>query len=198
MNKEKIQQIYKKFHVPKHIIKHMKKVAEVCRALSDAFEKKGVNIDKNKLIQAALLHDVLRMCDFKDLDPKNIPQKVSDEDIEVWKGLRNKYGKKGHTSAMSEILEKMGERKIADLINKHDFFSVNELKTWEEKILFYSDKRVSGAKIVTLKERFREGKKRNMRKKDSLKKVKNTENKIIQLEKEIINVLGKLPDKLSQ
>ncbi|MEK7127051.1 MAG: tRNA (adenosine(37)-N6)-threonylcarbamoyltransferase complex ATPase subunit type 1 TsaE, partial [Patescibacteria group bacterium] len=60
-----LQEIYKEFHVPRHIIKHMEMVAKVCGILADKLIEKGKKIDKKTLIEAALLHDVLKVCHEK-------------------------------------------------------------------------------------------------------------------------------------
>lgn len=165
---KRIFSLYKKYAVPEHIIKHMGKVAQYALNLCEKFEKKGIKIDKNIVVKAALIHDVLRPCDFREC-PKSLL----------------KYHKKGHEKAMSEILNKMGFKKIANLILKHDFYKIDELKTWEEKVLYYSDKRVEKDGIVELKERFKKGRERNFRPTDDLKKVLEIEKKILKLEKEI-------------
>lgn len=193
MTQKEILKIYKEFHVPKHVIKHMKKVKDVCGILADSFIKKGINIDKKNLKYAALLHDALRICDFRDFNPNKIPQKVTKNDIKIWKFLRIKYGKKGHTKAMAEILYKIGEGILANLVEKHDFLVIDDLKTWEEKIIFYGDKRVDGDKIVSLEKRFKEGRKRNVKNKKEALLTDKIEKKIKKLEKEFIKNLGTLP-----
>lgn len=176
MSVKKILSLYKKYAVPEHIIKHMAKVAEYSLNLCEKFEKKGIKIDKNSVIKAALLHDVLRPCDFREF-LNSVPKE--------WVEMRKKYHKKGHEKAMSEILNKMDFKKIANLVSKHDFYKIDELKTWEEKILYYSDKRVEKDGIVELKERFKKGRERNFKPTDDLKKIKGIEKKIVTLEKEI-------------
>lgn len=195
MNEEKIKNIYKKYHVPKHVVSHMRQVKKVSSKLIKSFTEKKYKIDKENILNAALLHDVLRICDFKKIDAENFHQKITKKDITVWKNLRQKYGKKGHIKSMYEMLKKMGEMSLAILVKKHDFFAVNNLKTLEEKILYYSDKRVDRDKIVTLKHRFEEGRKRNLKStnKKYLEKVRQTEKQILKLEKEFIRILGRLP-----
>ncbi len=189
MNQKEILKIYKDFNVPKHVIRHMKKVKEICEILADCFIKKGIKIDKKNLKYAALLHDVLRICDFRDFDPDKFDQKVTKYDIKKWKYLRSKYGKIGHVKAMEQILNKIGEKKLAILVKKHDFFEIDNLHTWEEKIIFYADKRADGDKIVILEKRFKEGRKRNAKNKEEILKAKEIEEKVKKLERELINCL---------
>lgn len=184
MSKSEIRKIYKKFHTPPHIIAHMQKVSQLCVKLADGLIKKGQNIDKESLIYAALLHDTIRVCDIKNFEPQNFPKKPSQVEIRYWKNLRVKYGKIGHEEAMARLLEKNGESEIGNLVRKHSFFKVSELKTWEEKIIYYADKRVKGDKVVALSERFNRNSKRTNRE-------KNIEKKVRLLENEFRKILGK-------
>lgn len=177
MNKNQIQKIYKEFHVPRHIIAHMRAVAYICKILCEKFTAKNIKIDKETVISAALLHDTLRVVDFEKINPE-------------WK----KYHKIGHEKAMAKILRKRGENKMAKLIAKHGFFSISRLKTWEEKILYYADKRVDHDKIVSLEKRFAEGKKRNMLPTDNPKFIAATETKVKNLEKNFVKILGESID----
>ncbi len=159
MTKKDILKIYSEFKVPKHIIAHMQKVAYVCEFLASGMIKKGFKIDVKSLLEAASLHDVLRLVDC-------------------------------HEKKMARVMRKKGEKKIADLIAKHGFFSIWKLKTWEEKILYYADKRVDHDKIVNLKKRFEEGKKRNFTSEDDMEFVTKTEKEVEKLEKEFAGILG--------
>ncbi|MFA6917567.1 MAG: HD domain-containing protein [Candidatus Gracilibacteria bacterium] len=185
MDRKKIAKIYKEYHVPKNVINHMKKVAHICSILADKFIKKGAKIDKDLLLNAALLHDALRVCDIKNYNPCKIKKNPTKKDLRVWEALREKYGKIGHERAVTKILKEMGESKLANLILKHDFYLIDKLKTLEEKILYYADKRVDHDKIVTLKKRFKEGRKRNNKPGDNFKLIDSIEKKIFTLEKEL-------------
>lgn len=180
MNKAQIHKIYQEFQVPKHITAHMQGVAHVAKTITVKLKKLGVKINQQNIINAALLHDVVRYVDFN----------LKESDSALWHKIKAKYHKVGHEKAMAKILEKRGEKELANLIAKHGFFSVWELKTLDEKILYYADKRVDKDKIVSLKIRLKEGKKRNMSTDDDAKYVKATEKKIFALEHELIALLG--------
>lgn len=121
---EQIIEIYKKYETPRNIIFHMVEVAKFAGDLCDKFIKKGHKIDKDAVIQAALLHDIVRT------------------------------SAKDHAKAAEKILKAMKQSKIANIVGKHSVHKINELKTLEEKILFYADKRIKGTKQVPLKKRF--------------------------------------------
>lgn len=194
MNKSTILAIYKEFHVPKHIIAHMRTVAYIGKCICEKFAARKIKIDKDSVISAALLHDVLRVVDFKRIDPLDFKEKPSDADLKFWRKIWKKYHKIGHEKAMAEVLRGRNEKVLANLIEKHEFFSVWKLKTWEEKILYYSDKRVDHDKIVSLEKRFFEGKKRNMKPTDDPQFVAATEQKAKELEAELVEVLGESID----
>lgn len=185
MNKEEIKKIYQEFRTPQNIIDHMEAVAKFCEFLAAKLAKKGFEIQKEEVINAALLHDTVRICDIRDFDPANFPDGKNPETVKIWQELRNKYQKIGHEKAMAKILHQRNEDYLANLIEKHGFLEVDNLETLEEKILYYADKRFDGDKIVSLDERFREGKKRNLRPEDNLARIQQTEEKIKLLEKEL-------------
>ncbi|MBT3865092.1 HDIG domain-containing protein [Candidatus Peregrinibacteria bacterium] len=191
---EEIVALYKKYHTPRNVIKHMVKVAKYAKKLTKKLSKKGHKINKKLVEEAALLHDLVRVCDFRELSLKKLKQTVTSEDLKQWLHLREKYKTIGHVKAAAQILNKLGRRKLASLIKKHDFFEVDNLKTWEEKILYYADKRVDGYRMVSLKRRFKKGKKRNLRPGESLRKLQAIEKKVFKLEQEIKQAL-KAPTK---
>lgn len=176
MDLKSIEAIYRKFGTPENVINHMQKVAYLCGKIADAMLAKGIKVDKEATVNAALLHDTLRMIDFKDQS--------------AWQKLKSEFAGLHHEAAMAKFLEDMGENALANLVEKHGFFEIDNLETWEEKILYYADKRVDHDQIVSLKKRFIEGKKRNASMSDDTEKVKTTEGKIFKLEKEFIKILG--------
>lgn len=191
LSKEEIYSIYQEFKVPPHIIRHMKKVAQVCKIISALLIKKGFTIDQDCLIKAALLHDTLRVCDIRAFNPSKFSKKPTSSSIKLWLNLRKKYSKIGHEKAMAHYLIKRGYPEIADIIGSHGFFEVYNLKTLPQKILYYADKRVDKDKIVSLKKRLTEGKKRNFRPTDDLKFIIQTQQKVFDLEAEFKKLLGK-------
>lgn len=173
--------IYKKYHVPYRVIKHMLKVAEFAADLCDQLIEKGHKVDKTLVVNAALLHDIARVVDFKKMVLEDLRQRITSEDLKTWIALKDKYEEMGHEKAVTKIVKNLGYPEIADLIDKHGFFEIDRLKTLEEKILYYADKRVESDKVVRLKKRFRKGRKRNCKSGDDIKKVKEIERKALEL-----------------
>ena len=95
--------------------------------------KKGIKVDKKLVTAAALLHDVVRE-------------------------------KEDHVSEGAKLIRELGFPEVAEVISKHSLYKIEDPEkqphTYEEKIVFYADKRAKGSKIVSLEERFKDLKQR--------------------------------------
>lgn len=90
-----------------------------------------VVVDEELVSRAALLHDVGKV-----------------EEIE---------GGDKHDRVGERILKKEGYEELGIFCSKHFLGREKDLKTWEEKIISYVDKRVLHDKIVDMKARFEDG-----------------------------------------
>lgn len=160
-----IHELYERYHVPEHIRQHMAKVAEVAVSLANKINLKTPRtVDTVLLEQAAFLHDLVKVCDIKSEQLAEI--KASEQDRACWKDLSEQYKNVDHAQAAAEILRSLGENFIATIIAKHAYSSIidSDLSkrpcTWEEKLLYYADKRVKHDQFVSLKERLEDGRKR--------------------------------------
>lgn len=126
--REECIKILKENNVPDNIIAHAKAVCNFSMKVVDALEKRGVNVNKDLVAAGSLLHDV---------------EKLSPND---------------HVVGGFEMVKSIGYPEVASVIKKHGIYHLEEEefapKTWEEKIVFYADKRVKGDKIVSVDERF--------------------------------------------
>ena len=123
--KEKCLDILKENKTPSNVINHSLAVSSFALDLSDKLEKKGIKVNKELIIAASLLHDIERVKD-------------------------------GHVDAGVKLLNQLGFPEVAEVTSKHTLYQLDgiRLKTAEEKIVFYADKRTKGSKIVSLNERF--------------------------------------------
>jgi putative nucleotidyltransferase with HDIG domain len=125
--KEECLNILKASKTPSNVIVHSKAVCRFAEKLADKLEKKGIKLNKELVVAASLLHDVKRAED-------------------------------NHIAEGAKLLKRMGFPKIAEVIKKHSLHRLDDKnvqpRTYEEKILFYADKRVKDNKVVSLKERF--------------------------------------------
>ena len=65
--------------------------------------------------------------------------------------------KENHVVKGANLLKRMGFREVSEVVKKHSLYKLQQKKqpkTWEEKIVFYADKRAKNDKIVSVEERF--------------------------------------------
>ncbi len=185
------------YNVPPHIVKHCRVVAKVAVFLVQKLKEKGFELDVELVDRACLLHDVMRMCDTKESDFHGFMQGLSEEDKLKWGRLGAKYRGMPHEYAAFDIL-KQKYPALALTVRKHRYMGLlseqDKPETWEEKIVYYADKRVMHEKIVSLQERLDEGHKRNYHQHGSeAQSRKNTamvDPLIFQMEQEISKAAG--------
>jgi len=164
MTEELLQKLIKQYRVPVHIQKHMQKVAAVALYVGQKLQQAGEKVDMIAVRQAALLHDIMKLCDFKNLDFEHFEQDVSAEDIQFWTALMKSCSHIGHVEAAYNVLMEIGEEQLATIVRKHRFAGLIDKRdkpgTWEEKLVYYADKRVQHDKIVSITQRLKEGRER--------------------------------------
>ena len=157
--------ILAEYHVPPHIVSHSQAVAKLAVFLVQRLNEKGEAVDVTLLEGACLLHDLLRVLDFKESDYNRFERTLPEEEKAKWQRLRAKYKASSHEDAAYDILREQYPA-LALAIKKHRYMILLDEKekpdTWEEKLLYYADKRVMHETIVLLKERLAEGHKRNV------------------------------------
>lgn len=158
-------EIIEEFHVPSHIRRHSLSVAKLAVFLAEKLKEKGIRVDVELLDRACLLHDIARVCDFKEPDCGKFDQPVTEQDKAKWAQVRSKYGGIGHEEAAYDILREKYPT-LALTIRKHRYMAMLDEKTkpytWEEKLIYYADMRVMEDKIVPLKERLEDCHRRNI------------------------------------
>lgn len=203
MTENELHELLQKYHVPHHILAHMEKVAKVAAKIGKALQKKGIKVNLEVLRQGAMLHDIAKVCDFKELDLSMFTGTYTAEDVQFWQMLIKTGGKDGHVKAGFNILRDLGEEELALIIKKHGYNSLiaenpgDRPQTWEEKIIYYSDKRVKHDKVVSVEERLKDGRQRyfpdgNVPTTDAL-----VQKALLKLETEIMKAAGLKPEDLS-
>ena len=157
--------ILAEYHIPPHIVSHSRAVAKLAVFLAQRLNEKGAAVDVELLEGACLLHDLLRVLDFKESDYNRFERTLPEEEKAKWRRLRAKYKASSHEDAAYDILREQYPA-LALTIMRHRYMAMLDEKekpdTWEEKLLYYADKRVMHETIVPLKERLAEGHKRNV------------------------------------
>ena len=150
---------------PEHIIAHSIVTEKVCVHLGRKLKAQGIKINLQLLSRAALLHDIAK---FKTLHKDA------------------KHGIEGE-----KILNELGFREIARITKNHGLsriFVDGALQNWEDKIVYYADKRVTHDKIVSLEERFDYLRKRyGCISEDAMRTINSCYPLVKELEKQIFN-----------
>ncbi len=156
--------ILAEYHVSPHIISHSKVVAKLAVFLAQRLNEQCEEVNIALLKRACLLHDLLRAHDFKESDYNKFEQNLPEQEKTKWKKLRTKYKACSHEDAAYDILKDKYPA-LALTIKRHRYMTLLDEKekpqSWEEKLLYYADKRVMHHKIVPLEQRLIEGHKRN-------------------------------------
>lgn len=202
MTEDLLQKLIIQYRVPVHIQKHMKKVAAVALFLGQKITANGEKINLIQLRQAALLHDLMKLCDFRQLDIEHFEQNVTAEDIHFWTALMKSCQNIGHVEAAYNVLMDLNEPELAKIVRAHRFEGLISKEarpaTWEEKILYYADKRVRHDEVVSTQERLVDGRARyfpdgNVPEHDHL-----VEKALLELEAEICSAAGITPVDVSE
>lgn len=176
---------YKVFH---KVRAHSNQVMKVAVLLAKALKEKGEDVNVDLVYASAILHDLLRCVDFENDD------NVSEEEVKVYRPFREKY--KGMHHGIAVKLELTEYPEVGEVISKHGSWNILEGKvnTWEEKIVFYADKRVLHDTIVSVNERYEDSKIRHTRSKNQDK----TKAAVLELEKEIFEKLDFNPEDIKE
>lgn len=196
--------IIKEYHVPEHILRHSLAVGRLVVFLAERLKEKGIAVDVELVEKASLLHDIARVCDFKELDYSKFNQTVSKEDKAKWRQLKEKYKNTSHEIAAYDILKEKYPQ-VALTIKRHRYMAMLDEKerpdTWEEKLVYYADMRVMHDKIVPLRQRLEDGHKRNVHLHGSPAQSRINTAKIdpliYKLEKEIFDKIGLEPTEVT-
>lgn len=161
-----ISSIYKNYHIPANLQRHMKHVAAVAELMCENSKEK---VDKDSIVASCLIHDlgnIVKM-NFITNETIGLMDKEDQENIPLYlikqKEVIEKYGKTdleanisiGKELGVSEKVIRLIEHRALNIINGK--FSSNNI---EDMIASYSDMRVDPHGVVSLTERMEEYRKR--------------------------------------
>jgi putative hydrolase of the HAD superfamily len=167
--REECFQLFGKYKTPKNIVRHSITVNKVAVYLAEKLKSAGEEVDADAVDRASLLHDI----------------------------GRSVTGPEKHNEKGFEILKSEGFEELGEIVRKHrlDFISKpNQLSTWEEKLVYYADKRVNESEIVSLDERIEFLKKKYSKYAGEIEKMKPL---IETLEKEIFRRIREPPESVN-
>jgi len=194
------------FGVPLHIRKHNLAVARLGVFLAKKLKEKGISVDVDLVDRACLLHDLLRICDPRCLLPQArvYPRESGGGGYDRSAEFRLLTRKSCHEDAAYELLKDKYPA-LALAVKRHRYAALLDEKdkpvTWEQKLVYYADKRVMHHRIVPLKERLEEAHRRNAAEQNCKSQAKlDTEQidaAIFELERQIFDKIGLEPDEIT-
>lgn len=194
MTDVEVQALMQEYHVPLHVQRHCMQVGRIAAYFAERMVERGLSVDVLLAKQGGLLHDLVKIVDFQTWAPETFPQTVTQEDLAVWMATRTRFKGIHHADAGAQILLERGEKELARVIRKHKFAQIldeeDPLQTWEEKLVYYADKRVKHDQIVSLLDRLEDGRARYAFTPKAQEDSARAEILILELEKELCVVAG--------
>ena len=194
-------------HLPTHIRKHSEAVTRMGVFLARRLAEKGITVDVDLVERACLLHDLFRVCDFPLEDFRPFEQPVTEADKSKWRSLKAEHGHRRHEDAAHAFLQDQYPV-LAETIRKHRYTAIiaeeEGLDSWEEKIVYYADKRAMHDTIVPLKQRLDDAHRRSAFALAKAGKPYNPEMEtkvdalIFRLEEELFSRLDVEPDEVTE
>jgi len=162
---EECDELMAKYSMLPNIVAHSRQVMRVSLAITDNL-KKGVAINRDMIIAAALLHDITKTRSLKTREP--------------------------HDQSGGELLRELGFVSIGEIVKQHvilfDFDQKGRLK--ESEIINYADKRVMHDRIVSLAERVQDLIQRYGATEEIKDRIQQNEIQVIAIEKKISGSLA--------
>lgn len=179
--------LQKEYKTPVHVQEHIELVRKIAMFCAKKLQQQNIPIDIELVESGAILHDAVRYVDFplvtKEFE-KYYKEILTDEKIQFWNILQKKYKTMHHAHAMQDILNELYYTATGRVVASHytgEIFRKKEF-SWEEKCVYYADKRALHHTFVTIEERLIDGAKRYPH--EALKD-NNIKEKIMDMEKNL-------------
>jgi len=194
--------LWDQYHTPGNVRLHCAKVRDVAVYLGGRLNDGGERVDLALTEAGALLHDWLRFVGVHNIQLKHFQVAPTMEDMEFWRALNLRFAGLSHSQAAAAELATLGyPDALVQVVARHDFSSIidpdRQPRSWEERLIYYADKRVLHDTVVTLTSRFTDGAERypefTSRPGQQLKVAAAFE-----LEKEIFDILAEDPERLAE
>lgn len=150
-----VEEIYKKYHIPKQLQLHMLRVAACSNLIIDNW--KDNEIDKKSIIKVCLLHDMGNIAKIQD-NPDN-----DEEFLRIRNKYTNEFGRNDHLISL-QIGKELGlnERELKIMQGKESKRNkeIMNSDSFETKICAYCDERVSPYGVESIRDRLEDAKNR--------------------------------------
>ena len=162
-----VKRLIERYKTPVHIQHHIEMVRKIAVVVASKLQKNRIPLDRELVENSALLHDCVKYVDFPEYteqEKHRYQEEITPEKLEIWKRTKQKFFSTDHGKAMAEILTTAPEHfpATARVIESHmtrRIFSDTPM-TWEEKCVYYADKRALHDTFVSIHDRLEDGKKR--------------------------------------
>lgn len=151
---KKISDIYKEYKIMNNLQMHQYRVAAVASQLCDSLD---VDLDKNLVITAALLHDMGNIIKF---DLAYFPEFNKPEGLEYWQSVKDDFISRYGTHeglATAKIMRELGvSEQLVSYMDHLDFAHICKTKENTDlmfKVIKYSDLRVGPHGVLMYKDR---------------------------------------------
>lgn len=147
----------KDVQLPEHIVRHCNAVAACAIDTATVLAHDHYRIIRFEALRsAALLHDLLRFVDFdRHATAGPAGMEYTSEQMATWNTWKTRYPGQKHEVAIAAFLREQGFPLVAEIVSTHGLtLPPATLRTIEQKLLFYSDKRLIIDRRVSLDERF--------------------------------------------
>ena len=153
------EQLFRQYHVPTNIEAHCKAVSTFAKSLAQRLKARNININVELVQIGALLHDLMKAVTLDSLQgSKKFPYTPNEQEIAMWKHLRETYPHLHETRITYDILAPKYPE-LAQFIKDEGEISHPAPDTkptatvWEVKVVHYADWRFIGTTFVPLKVR---------------------------------------------
>lgn len=183
---------FDEYKVPMNIKEHCLNVQKIAIFLAEELNRSGVAVNVELVSKAALLHDLFKVVAIDELKPNMFcSYSYSNEEIEMWKYLKNKYvGMHECEVAYFFFVKEFPElaKTIRDSSNP-----LKDDKNFEEEIIHYADWRILNNQIVHINQRLSDLKRRYFRGDDYWE---NRKELMVKIETKIFSHLNFSPEEL--
>ncbi len=149
-DRKTIEEWRNEVRLPDHIRKHCDAVGTFAEHCAEEFLRRGIIARPQALKAAGHLHDLLRFIDFLNVEDRSRHPE--------WVALAKQYPYT-HEEACARFVTERRYPGLGMIISPHGLRTMDhpeDLRTIEQKLLFYGDKRVMGDRVVSLEERFKD------------------------------------------
>ncbi len=142
--------------LPQPIIAHCESVGSLSEKFAHALLQNGHIVRPLLLKATGQVHDLFRFLDFRS-GAAHVEEEYDAETLAIWKEWKERFSEQTHEEACATFLKEHEFSAAAAIVSTHGLsLPPAENAMIEQRLLYYSDKRVLSDRVVTLDERFKD------------------------------------------